>query len=156
MISPSAADSIGFSGGLYTGLRSGFGSIQGMGLHVTIPASPVELDFGNTPVLAEPAARSMLAVLPAAALSQLLSAVRSWAISGGVTSVRVFPFQDPEGSDAWEVVLELRVDADAPEGQRRWKAIASVVDRVKSQLDARERCLLDSHLGIHLVWEDEP
>ena len=123
---------------------------------MTIPALPVELDFGSTPVAAEAAARSVLAGLPAEALSSVLSAIRSWAPSGGVTSVSVYCFQDPEGSDAGEVVLRLRVDADAPEALRRWKALARIVDQVKSHLEERERCLLDRHLAIHLAWEGEP
>lgn len=123
---------------------------------MTTPTVPLQLDFGNIPVTAEAIAASMLAGLPAAALAQVLSAVRLWAISEGVRSVNAWCFQDPDDADASEVVLELRVDTDAGEAVRRWKELASLVDQVKSQLEEPDRCLLDRHLGIHLVWEDEP
>ena len=124
---------------------------------VYISAQPPQVDLGAIPVVVDTDAESLLAQLPGNAATLVLSAVRDWVAdqSDVVTRARVLSVVEPEDIGWIEVVIELRIEADTQTAMRLWDELATRLDAAKEALSDGERAIVNSALGVHLVWDED-
>ena len=125
------------------------------GLHIS--AQPPQVNLGVIPTVVDTDAENLLAQLPGNAVPSVVRAVRDWVVdhTNVVTRARVLSVIEPEDIGWTEVVIELRVEADTQTAMRLWDELASRLDAAKEALSDGERAIVNSALGVHLVWDED-
>ena len=128
---------------------------QVLGVHIS--PHPPRVDLGAIPTVVDEDAEYLLAQLPGNAVPPVLSAVRDWVADHAdvVTRARVLSVVEPEDIGWTEVVIELRVEADTQTAMRLWDELAARLDAAKEALSDSERAIVNSALGVHLIWDEE-
>lgn len=143
-------------------LMAGQSETASIGAHAQVPGVHIsiqqpQVDLGAIPTVVDTDAERLLAQLPGNAMPPVLSAVRDWVAdhTDVVTRARVLSVIEPEDIGWTEVVIELRVEADTQTAMRLWDELAVRVDAAKETLSDSERAIVNSALGVHLVWDED-
>lgn len=133
-----------------------------IGAHALVPGvriarQPPQVNLGAIPTVVDTDAENLLAQLPGNAVPLVVRAVRDWVVDHAdvVTRARVLSVIEPEDIGWAEVVIELRVEADTQTAMRLWDELASRLDEAKEVLSDGERAIVNSTLGVHLVWDED-
>ncbi len=124
---------------------------------VHLRPEPPKLDLGSIPTVVETEAEELLARLPGSAVRRMIDAVRDWITEHShiVSRARVSVITEPEDIGWTEVVLQLCVETDTQTALSLWDDLAARLDAAKERLNDRERAMLNSALGVHLVWSED-
>ncbi len=124
---------------------------------VHISPQPPQVNLGAIPTVVDTDAENLLAQVPGNAVPPVLSAVRDWVAdhTDVVARARVRTVIEPEDAGWTEVVIELRVEADTQTAMRLWDELAARLDAAKEALSDDERTIVNSALGVHLVWDED-
>ncbi len=99
----------------------------------------------------DPQALAILAKFNQPSLKLVLSAIAEWTQGVHVISVNAIAAREPE--DTWEeAVLEIRIDAKTSEALSLWNKLSQSIDKAKANIAVHDRKMLDSKLGIQVIW----
>jgi hypothetical protein len=118
-------------------------------------------DFGEAvPFTASNRAAEMVTSLNPAALSPVLSALRSWVGAAPVKAARAVVYQDIEDEEWREVVLEFLVEADeidpnSSSGSALWNGLESAVKHAEEHLSPADVEALNKDLAIYIASKED-
>jgi hypothetical protein len=129
----------------------------GAAFDVQLIEEPPRVDLGAVPTVVETAAENLLNRLSGQGIDLLLDAIRQWIADHreNVQRARILHMTDPEDIGWTELVVEIRVDVDTEVALQLWAELGVRLDTAKEALSEDQAGVVNSSLGVHLVWDEE-